>query len=75
MRKLALLGLALALLAGCTSQEAKQKDLALACQLKPCICTEPKRIFLAEGDPQPVLWKQNGDAYCPEGLQLKMVDK
>ncbi len=75
MRPLALLGLALGFLAGCAPQEDKQQRLTLACQLKPCVCSEPKRLFLSQGDPQPVLWKQNGDAYCPEGLQLKMVDK
>lgn len=75
MRVFALFGLALWLLAGCASQRQEEADLALTCQLTTCTCAGPDRLFLSEKEAQPVLWKENGDAYCPEGLELKIDDK
>jgi hypothetical protein len=36
---------------------------------------EPDRPFYEKPEPQPVLWKENGDAYCPDGLALELADK
>ena len=74
--RLTLAALGLALLAACAERtEDRQVDMALACQLNKCVCAEPDRIFLAEKDPEPVLWKENGDAYCSEGFELKLAEE
>ena len=48
--------------------------LALACQTTKCTCLpKSSASFLAKpGDRSvPVLWKQNGDAYCPADYVLR----
>lgn len=52
---------ALLLLSACAQSDEAKRNLALACQTTSCVC-------LPEG---PVLWRQNGDAYCPEGQVLR----
>ena len=66
----------LALTAACTVEEDEAPvELSLACQLEKCVCVHPDRAFYEKPDPQPVLWKDNGDAYCPEGLVLEIAAK
>jgi hypothetical protein len=60
-------------MAGCAAEETAETDLRLTCQLNKCICASPPRAFLAPEPDKPVLWKDNGDAYCPEGYQLKLA--
>jgi hypothetical protein len=59
-------------MAACATEETAESDLRLTCQLNKCICAPPPRAFLAPGPPKPVQWRDNGDAYCPEGYQLKL---
>lgn len=59
------------LLAACAGDRKGDPNLAVACALKPCECT-PEGAF--GGDPAPVLWRENGDAYCPEGYALRLSD-
>jgi len=75
MRPLILLSVILTLLAACTEYEEEKANLALTCQLNKCVCAHPDRLFIEKLDPEPVLWKENGDAYCPDGLQLKLAGK
>ncbi len=75
MRRLYRIAAILALTAGCNAGEKSVVDLAHACQLEKCICAHPDRPFFKRPDPEPVLWKDNGDAYCPEGLELELADK
>ncbi|MDE0060598.1 MAG: hypothetical protein OXI22_09425 [Defluviicoccus sp.] len=49
----------------------KAPDLALACQTMDCVCTgDPETLFAAERKTE-VLWRANGDAYCPDGFALE----
>ena len=65
------LGLAVAALAACASSEEKQAELALACQVKDCIC---QSVTLTE-PAKPVLWRDNGEAYCEKGFQLQSTER
>jgi hypothetical protein len=75
MKPLLLLAMISTLLAACAENEKSKADLALACQLNTCICAGPDKLFVKKADPEPVLWKENGDAYCPEGLKLKLANE
>lgn len=71
-----LIGLALAaatgLLAGCQSAPP-QPDLALACQTRSCRCLEPDTPLFTKRKEADILWRANGDAYCPEKFILTVV--
>ncbi len=75
MRSLYLMAVILTPLAACAEREESKVDLTLACQLSKCICAGPEKLFLQEDEPEPVLWREDGDAYCPEGLELKLVEE
>lgn len=57
----------------CAERTSPQTDMRLTCQLSKCVCAAPQRAFLASEPPHPVLWMDNGDAYCPDGYQLKLA--
>ena len=63
----------LALVAACAADKTAETDLRLTCQLNKCVCAAPERVFLAAQPDKPVQWKENGDAYCPEGYQLELA--
>ena len=73
MRRTVILNAALLFLAGCTLQE--KPELALACQTKACVCLPAQASYPLKGEPAPVQWKLNGDAYCTEGYVLRPVEK
>lgn len=71
---LALTGGLLAVLAGCGSSlppEERARRMAGACQTRYCSCQHEDVGILTKVRKVPVLWKLNGDAYCPEGYELK----
>ena len=61
------------LAAACASDETAETDMRLTCQLSKCVCAGPPRVFVASEPPKPVQWRENGDAYCPEGYELKLA--
>ena len=73
MRSTILLNTALLFLAGCALQE--KPELALACQTKECVCLPSQMSYPLKGEPAPVQWRPNGDAYCTEGYVLRLVEK
>ena len=75
MKPLLFLAMISTLLAACAEKEKSSVDLALACQLNTCVCAGPDKLFVKKDDPEPVLWKENGDAYCQEGLELKLANE
>ncbi len=75
MSPLFLMALMPMLLAACAEREESNVDLTLTCQLSKCICAGPEKLFLQEDEPEPLLWRENGDAYCPDGLELKLVEE
>ena len=49
-------------------------ELASACQIIKCTCQKTRDSILphfTKDEPQDVLWRQNGTAYCPEGYTLQ----
>lgn len=76
MRSFFFPALILGLLAACGggNDEKPKVDLSLTCQLSKCICAGPDLVFLERKEPEPVRWKANGDAYCPEGMELRLAD-
>ncbi len=71
IRIIASLALAGVLAACASKEEAKPPDMALACQTMTCQCTETKAAFLRSSKTTPILWRKNGDAYCPKGFGLE----
>lgn len=73
----ALAGGLLALTAGCgssTPAEETARRMAGACQTRHCSCQHEDVGILTKTRKAPVLWHLNGDAYCPEGFELKFDD-
>ena len=61
-------------LAGCgTGQADRAPDLALACQTMDCVCGATSVDLFEKRRTVEVLWRANGDAYCPEGFALEPV--
>lgn len=56
-------------LAGCAG--GGEPNLALSCQVTKCTCAHEGLFTLGKGEPSPVLWQANGDAYCPDGQALR----
>jgi hypothetical protein len=73
MRVLILLAMIQLLPAACAGREEAKADLTLACQLAKCVCTGADRLFFKRDVPQPVLWTDDGDAFCPEGFELNLA--
>jgi hypothetical protein len=63
----------LVILTGCAL--AAKPELALACQTTECTCLPAQSAYPLKGEPAPVQWKSNGDAYCDEGFVLRRVEK
>jgi hypothetical protein len=71
MGRAILWGLTLCLLSGCAEQAAKETaKLSQACQITKCDCASN---FMTLFDHQPVTWKPDGTASCPEGYHLRRI--
>ena len=46
----------------------------LACQTIACICEATESDMLEKPAKSEVLWRENGDAYCPEGFALRRAE-
>ena len=55
------------LAAGCVSDD---KDLSGACQVQRCVCAPGGWSPASASQGSPVLWRADGSAACPEGLEL-----
>ncbi len=44
-----------------------------ACQVKRCVCAASGWSPAAAGGGSPVLWRSDGTASCPDGLELHLV--
>lgn len=49
-------------------------ELAKACAVRPCRCLSDTVPFFLVRKSAPVQWRENGDAYCPEGYSLALSD-
>jgi len=60
---------AVVLVVGC--QTPARESLASKCQFTECVCTLQKASVINKPTGAPVLWKDNGDAYCAEGYVVQ----
>ncbi len=58
-------------LAGCAIEPIP--GMELKCQMTKCVCVPTQAGFPAQygATSVPVLWKENGDAYCPQDYVLR----
>ena len=61
-------------LAACAGSPEEGRDLALTCQSTACECAPTGISLFGDAKPGPVLWRENGDAYCAEGQALRRAD-
>ena len=71
MRYIATLSFLIAVLAGCERDVKPNPQLALACQTVKCTCTEQQKSIVKKPKTVPLLWRENGDAYCSAGYVLR----
>ena len=50
-------------------------NLALACQTMECTCSAETGSLFGKTKATQILWRPNGDAYCPEGFVLEPIRK
>ena len=75
MTRRLLLSMVLALAAGCAQERDPGPDLALYCQVKGCLCKRATLKFGEAAKPVAVLWRSNGEAYCPPDYRLEPTAK
>ena len=61
-------------LGACAGSPEAGRDMALACATTACECVPRGDSLFSRPKPGPVLWRENGDAYCPEGQALRRAD-
>lgn len=72
MQRVILSPLILGLVAGCAGAVEKEATkLSFACQVSRCDCASNVMTLF---DSQPVQWKSDGSAYCPEGYHLRRLE-
>lgn len=66
------LGAAVLALAACGGNGDKPvRDLAIYCQFHDCHCRKPGITLFSSAEKAELLWRQNGDAYCPDGFEIR----
>ena len=71
MRQAVFVGLIICLLPGCAAEaENESAKLSLACETLKCDCASD---FMTLFDSEPVIWKPDGSASCPEGYHLRRL--
>lgn len=75
MTRRLLLSMIFALAAGCAQERDPGPDLTLYCQVKNCVCRRAKLTFGEGAKPVAVLWRADGEAYCPPDYRLEPTAK
>jgi hypothetical protein len=70
---LALLALS-ACAGGAEPADPNAPSLAKACAVRPCQCVGTDFAFFLKRQSQPIQWRSNGDAACPEGFRLMLSE-
>lgn len=60
-------------LLACTQSDEQTADLSRTCQVRQCTCTETSGSLFDSPDSADVLWREDGDAYCQPGYDLRLV--
>ena len=61
-----------------TKKDPNQAELGHGCQIVKCTCEKPRDSLLpsfSKPETAEVLWRQDGTAYCPEGMRLENPTK
>lgn len=61
------------ILTACSQASQPSPDLAKICQVRKCTCTESASGIFRAPDATDLLWRANGDAYCPADYELRLV--
>ena len=67
----------IALVAACARGNADldgTPKIGETCQLRSCECVSGTIPLLFKRERTPILWRENGDAYCPYGFNLVTTD-
>jgi len=56
-------------LTACQERRPYAERMASVCQFEACSCLRKGRLIRT--DKQPVKWRANGQAYCPEGYRIE----
>lgn len=67
----------LVFLAACASKTSELEGtprMAEACQLRSCACVASGIAIFSARERTEVLWRRNGEAYCPDGFDLTFAD-
>ena len=56
---------------GACQQPEPAAELAIGCQVKGCSCVGARSSFFGPPETHEVLWRDNGEAYCPDGFRLE----
>lgn len=75
--KTVIVALAMGTLAACARTDPAENaaNMALACQTANCACVGQDKSLIRKDKTTAVLWKTNGDAYCPKGFDLEKSAK
>jgi len=71
-------GMAMSLLtlSGCSlGMSVESGSLAGACQFQPCECVGSGGALGFGGERASIVWRENGDATCPDGFRLRLAAK
>jgi hypothetical protein len=63
--------------AGTFQKDPSPGQLASGCQIIKCVCQKVRESILpqlSKPEPQDVLWRPDGTAYCPTGYTLERRD-
>ena len=63
--------------AGAFKKDPSPGQLASGCQIIKCVCQKTRDSILPQftkAEPQDVLWRSDGTAYCPAGYNLEPRD-
>ena len=67
-------GIVLCALGACAGDPEIDRDMELACVTVACECVTPSFSPFDRKPPEAVLWRDNGNAYCPEGQVLRRAN-
>jgi hypothetical protein len=71
MKRSIAIGLVCGAVAGCAAEaEREAARLSLACQVSKCDCASDIFVIF---DSEPIQWKDDGSASCPEGYHLRRL--
>lgn len=67
--------LALQILSACAGMGSQaEPPLSHVCQFRECVCADANAMFWQIAETTPIQWRENGDASCSPGYELKRAE-